>query len=292
MRNIMTTNELAAVAGLLALVLAVILVLQFPVHPQMWLYPLAREAAQAKIKYETRNMASYETAHFIIKFEPAETNMVAMVAEAAEAAYTPVTKEFNYPLKEKTLIVMYNNKAELRKAFGWSGDENAMGVYWGGVIQILSPKVWLRNPHSISEFIRTGPMVHEFTHLVFDHITNGNYPRWFTEGLAQYVEYRVNGYEWLTSKNSLKGNLYTMNELDSDFDNLGNQSLAYRESLAAVRYIADVYGEEKLQAVIHNLAAGKSMQTAIAQALGMDYSAYAKAWQDWARINMKDFGSI
>jgi hypothetical protein len=129
-------------------------------------------------------------------------------------------------------------------------------------------------------------MVHEFTHLVFDHMTRGNYPRWFTEGLAQYVEYKVNHYEWRTSSNSLSNNEYNMTQLDNDFDELPNQSLAYRESLAAVRYIAEVHGEEKLCQVIEALAVGRDIRQAITGAVDMDYTGYEASWKSWAETNM------
>ena len=160
-----------------------------------------------------------------------------------------------------------------------------MGVYWGGVIQILSPRAWLQEADS-EEFIHYGPMVHEFTHLVLDYMTAGNYPRWFTEGLAQYAEYRINHYEWQTVSNSLSGKLYTMAELNGDFDSLPDQSLAYRESLAAVRYIAEVHGETKLQQVIGVLRAGRSMDQAIAEILALDGGAYEVAWRNWAVAHM------
>jgi len=162
-----------------------------------------------------------------------------------------------------------------------------MGVYWGGAIQLLSPRVWLSGGASVEEFIHSGPMVHEYTHLVFDYLTSGNYPRWFTEGLAQYVEYRVNHYEWQTPTNNLDGTLYTMAELEEDFDQLPNQSLAYRQSLAAVRFIAEVYGEDKLNEMIKALKAGQSMESAIKQTLALDSGAFEQAWQQWAVIHMK-----
>ncbi|HWQ62436.1 MAG TPA: hypothetical protein VN521_09010 [Negativicutes bacterium] len=256
-----------------------------PVRPQMLLYPLARQAAQAKINYETRGMAAYETPHFIVKYYPADQSAAAMVAQAAEAAYAPVTAALGYVPGGKTLVVIYHDRSELNKNFGWSGNQSAMGVYWGGVIEVLSPQAWLKDG-TAGEYIRSGPMVHEYTHLVFDHMARGNYPRWFTEGLAQYLEYRVNGYEWRTADNTLTGRLYTQAELDRDFDNLPSQALAYRESLAAVRYIAAVHGESKLRQVIAALAAGRTMEQAVSGSLGMDYGTFSAAWQQWAQTNM------
>jgi hypothetical protein len=276
------------IVGLIGLIFVVMVLFHLPAQPKMWLYPLVRQAAQAKVNYETRNMAVLETAHFSIKYTPVDEGMVKMVADAAETAYVPVTDALGYVPAGKTTIIVYPDKSELRKAFGWSGDQSAMGVYWGGVIQLLSPRVWLKDGDSVAEFIHSGPMVHEYTHLVFDHITSGNYPRWFTEGLAQYLEYRVNQYEWLTPENTLDHKLYTMAELDNSFDDLDNQALSYRESLAAVRYIADVHGEAKLRQVIGALQAGQSMKQAIASVLGMDYTTYETAWQQWAVVTMQN----
>ncbi len=270
---------------LVALAAAVFLVTQPDSRLGMRFYPLIREAAAAKMDYQTRNLAATETPHFTIKYAEQDADTVAIVAQAAEAAYQPVTQGLGYTPEGKTIIIINRSRSELNRNFGWSGDQSAMGVYWGGVIQVLSPHVWLKDTTADS-FIRSGPMVHEFTHLVLDHLTRGNYPRWFTEGLAQYEEYQINGYEWQTANNSLQGQLYPMSQLDKSFDSLPNQALAYRESLAAVRYIAEVHGEDKLRQVISLLTAGRSMADAIATSLGMDYDSFNVAWPRWARANM------
>ncbi|MBC8016784.1 MAG: collagenase [Sporomusaceae bacterium] len=285
MRSI-TIHGTSMLTVIIGLVFIVLLYLNVPLRPQMWIYPLVRQAAQLKVDYETGYMSVYETEHFRIKYTQADADTIDMIAEAAEAAYAPVTHELNYAPQGKTLILVQPNRNELRQAFGWSGNESAMGVYWGGVIQLLSPHAWLNTGATVQDFIKAGPMVHEYTHLVFDHLTNGNYPRWFTEGLAQYVEYRVNDYEWQTATNKLDGKLYTMAELNSDFDNLPNQSLAYRQSLAAVRYIAEVYGEDKLHQIINDLKAGQSIDKAIQKSLGLDSAAFARSWQQWAVTHM------
>ncbi|MDF2633911.1 MAG: hypothetical protein K0R78_785 [Pelosinus sp.] len=277
------TGTLIVVIGLIGILL---LVFMMPSRTRLWLYPLVRQAVQIKVNYETSHMAIYETEHFIVKYTPADADVVSMIGQAAEAAYQPVIETLQYAPPGKTLILIHPNKSELRQAFGWSGNESAMGVYWGGTIQLLSPHVWLNDGATVEKFIHSGPMVHEYTHLVFDYITNGNYPRWFTEGLAQYVEYRVNHYEWITTSNTLDGNMHSMVELDGQFDDLPNQSLAYRESLAAVRYIAEVYGEDKLLGVIMSLKTGNSLEKAISKNLGLDYTAFESAWQQWASMHM------
>jgi len=287
MRNITTNpaNMLIVIGGLF---FAAFLLLTMPSRPQMWVYPLVRQVVQMKVDYQTRQMAVTETEHFRIKYTAVDADTIPMIAEAAEAAYTPVTGELGYAPPGKTLILVQPNKNELRQAFGWSGNESAMGVYWGGVIQLLSPHVWLNSGASVQEFIHSGPLVHEYTHLVFDYITNGNYPRWFTEGLAQYLEYRVNHYEWQTRTNQLDGKLYTMAQLNGDFDNLPDQSLAYRESLAAIRYIDEVHGEGKLQDVINGLKKGQSMEKTVQANLGLNNGTFQQAWQQWAVVNMKN----
>lgn len=281
----MTVVETTVIVSLL---LAALFFAQVPVKPQMWLYPLARQIFQAKMNYETRDMMKYETKHFVVKYTQEDAGVVPMVAEAAEQAYQPVTSILGYTPADKGVLIIYPDKRELNKVFGWSSAESAMGVYYGGVIQVLSPRAWLKDAGSTQEFIQTGPVLHEYTHLVFDYMTSGNYSRWFTEGLAQYMEYRVNNYEWLTKDNKLDGKLYTMAEMDNNFDGLDNKSLAYRQSLAAIRYIADVHGDGKLQGIIHDLTKGVSLEKAISSNLGMSYAEYDQAWRVWATDNMKN----
>lgn len=284
MRSLVLHEKLIVICLLLFVASLVLL----PVRsPRMWLYPLVRDAAQAKMDWQTKAMAVYETDHFIIKYTGQDSDTVKMVADAAEAAYNPVTAALGSAPSAKTLLLVYPDRKEMNKVFGWSGDQSAMGVYWGGVIQLLSPHSWLKAGESTDEFIRSGPMVHEFTHLVFDHMTNGNYTRWFTEGLAQYVEYKVNGYEWLSVTNKKPERFYPQTQLEGDFDNLPDQSLAYRSSLAAIRYISDVHGEAKLQQIIQAMQQGQSCQSAITGSLGMDYTTFEHEWRQWAIDNMK-----
>ncbi|QDR82750.1 peptidase MA family metallohydrolase [Sporomusa termitida] len=288
MRNFMQMIP-GGVSAVVVLVLASMLLSIVPGRPQMWLYPLVRQAMQFKIDYQTRDMPAKETPHFIVKYTEADADMADMVAKAAEAAFEPVTGALNYAPGGKILVLIYPDRQSMKKAYGWAGDASAMGFYWGGVIQVLSPKAWMKNAQSAEEFITTGPIAHEYTHLVLDYMARGNYSRWFTEGLAQYMEYRINGYEWITAGNQLTGQLYTMAELTADFDELPNQALAYRQSLAAVRYIAEVYGDAKLGQVLNYLKAGVKMDKAIEKTLGLDIATFEALVNQWAKGTMKEY---
>lgn len=283
----MSIEHPVLIVGLVLLCYVAIVFAGLPYRPQMWLYPLVRKAAQSKLDFETRTMLVWETEHFRIKYTSADTEYVEMVAEASEEAYKSVAGLLGFSPKDKVIVVIQPTREELRRNFGWTGSESAMGVYWGGSIQLLSPHEWMYGK-TAADFKTNGPMVHEFTHLVLDYMANGNYDRWFTEGLAQYAEYRVNGYEWRQSSNKLDQQLYSMAELEKNFDGLSNQSLAYRESFMAVRYIAEVYGEDKLKEVITSLTKGQSLSRAIEGATGLGFTDFVVRWPVWAVMQDKE----
>lgn len=284
----LAVSETPLVMGLLAVMVFLIIFTQVSVRPRLLLYPLVRQMAVVKLDYEAKMTEQYETEHFIIKYRDADADQVPMVAEAAEAAYQPVSELLGYGRTSKSVIYIYPDRSQMRQAMGWSGDESAMGVYYGGVIQVLAPNAWLKPGETTEFFMHNGPVAHEFTHLLLDYQTNGNYTRWYTEGLAQYAEYKVNGYEWITPNNHLNGPLYSLAEMEKDFDGLPNQALAYREALAAVRYIAAVYGEDRLQEIDRLLSQGQSLPKAISRATGLSYDEYEAAWKRWAVQYMEE----
>lgn len=291
MRKMMTepSTALWLICGMCALFILTMW-LRTPYLPKLWIYPTVRDLTKASVLYRMDNLSVQESKHFIIKYQPQDASSVQMILDAAEAAYEPVTTSLGFTPAGKATIVVIASKEDMQQDFGWSGGQSAVGVYWSGLIEVLSPKAWLYGEDAAAQkrqFVKNGPVTHEFTHLVVDAAARGNYPRWFTEGIAQYQEYRLNGYEWLTSTNRLDQSLYTMQELERNFDGLDNQSLAYRESFAAVRYMYDIYGEENVRAVLHELNRGKSMRTALKSVLKMDYGQFEQAWQQWARIQMQ-----
>ncbi len=225
-------------------------------------------------KLNTAQFQELKTEHFTVKYTQVDSDYAAMVASTAEAAYTSVGKEMGWQAQQETSIVVYPDSQSLAKSFGWDKDEKAMGVYWGGTIRVLSPREWLKQSYDQDEFLREGPMVHEFVHLMVDDKTRGNYNRWWTEGIAQYIEKKITGFEFDTPKGGRPGQIYSFEELEKKFDEL-NQQMAYWESLQAIEFIAYQYGEGQLYMIMDYLAKGYSVSKAIEKTTGIDFNTFA-----------------
>jgi len=223
-----------------------------------------------EVVLKTASFERLETEHFVVKYLPPDREYIGTIINTAEQAYHSVTNKFGSEPDKKTMVIVYPTSSALAQSFGWDKDEKAMGVYWGGTIRLLSPAQWLTG--GIEEkFFTEGPMHHEFTHLMVDEITNGNYNRWWTEGIAQYIEKQLTGFEFSNPfTDGQETHYYKLANLEKNFDNL-EQQIAYWESLQVVEYIVHKYGEEKIFNILENLGKGDNMRIAIEKCLKINY---------------------
>lgn len=237
-----------------------------------------------EINLRTAGFNEIITEHFIIKYTPTDESNIGNIARVSEQSFEEVTNLFGYSPTTKTTIVVYPDTESLAQSFGWDKDEKAMGVYWAGSIRILSPSQWVTGKVE-DEFYKEGPMVHELTHLLVDDLTKGNYSRWWTEGIAQYVEKKITGFEFTNPfKEGDPIEYYDFKVLEKNFDQL-NQQIAYWQSLKVVEYIADNYGEDKLFVILTYLGQGNNMPLAIEKALAVSYDTFVADFYDNLLIN-------
>lgn len=263
-------------------------------QPKAALYNSFREVIKAKSLWETRKWSEVEGEKFIIRFTNSNEGALwaPLVLKNADEVYQSVTSLFNYTPEGKIMLILHPSRESLGDTFGWESNVSAMGVYWAGVIQILSPNEWLKGqPEEVMlTFKEQGPMIHEFTHFVVDYRTNGNYTRWLTEGIAQYAELKLAGFRFEESNSSLEQELYPFTKMDRNFDNLPNQNLAYRQSLAAVYFLVDTHGEESINELLEVLATGVSQEKAFGEVFGYkDMDDYEAKWRAWLKQNIEDW---
>lgn len=263
----------------LTLVLVLIIVLILSRNSQA----LMRFMVGQEVNLTTAGFNQVETEHFQIKYTDLDADYVPMIAESAEEAYTSVGQVFGYEPARKTTIIVYPDSRSMSRSFGWERDSNAMGIYWAGSIRILSPGEWVKGADVQERFVQEGPMVHEFAHLLVDEISRGNYNRWWTEGVAQYVEKGITGFEFddpFAGGRPLR--YYRLEELEKSFDNL-DQGVAYWESLQVAEYISSQYGEEQLFTILEQLGEGRNMPAAVQESLHVDYRSFEEDFYDYLK---------
>lgn len=215
--------------------------------------------------------------------------------------------EFEKPLKNnaKKVLVLYPAvKAELEKTFGWKVDFRptvmimkegeifkrivhgrhvvAIAVPQNNLIVFDSTKV---NTHPFSLEIT---LKHELCHLLLRHyIKEGNLPKWFNEGVSQWVsggiaEIIMGG----DSKNVLKEatlskRIISLRELTWKFP-VAEKSfrLAYEESKSIVEYIIREFGTSGLVRILNHLRQGDEIEGAVQKGLDISLQELEQRWQD------------
>lgn len=287
------TSKWRGVARFLAvtlpLALCVILAWNAWPQPRQAVYALYRDRGRARTLVGLQGYHLQSSEHFDIFYTDSDRNVVDLVLETAEGLYEKVVNDVGYRPDEQVPIILYPGRAELRHAFGWGNGESALGVYWTGTIRLLSPNVWIDEEKPREQrkvFRRLNPIAHELTHYLLDHRTNGNYPRWFTEGLAQRVEHNASGYLWIEPESTLRQPLYPLENLEKRFDQLTNQPLAYRQSYLLVNFMAEQFGEDQLAMLVNALAEGIAFRTAVPQVFGISMDEVYNQWYQWIQENL------
>lgn len=216
-------------------------------------YKITRNIYIEQCKHKTKDYKVLKGKKFNVKYKENLQN-AELVLKTAEDIYEPVTKILNFTPEGVSSIIMYPTMKEFNDNFGWEGEKSPMGVYWMGSIGVLSPDEWIFDENKELIFKTMGPVAHEYTHYLVDYKTNGNYTRWFTEGLAQYVEKKVTGYTLLEPSKEAMQNIYFFSDLDQNFDKQDNIDLAYWQSLIAIEYLVDKEGPEIINKLLDELA--------------------------------------
>ncbi|HHV71789.1 MAG TPA: hypothetical protein GXX38_04155 [Clostridia bacterium] len=219
---------------------------------------------------------------FTVKYKQEDKAVGEIVLRQAEEFYEALLEEYrvsNLPIP--ITIVVYPSSEELSSSFGWPAQERALGAYYAGSIRLLSPRAAYQGARNLEElevlYRAYGPFIHEFTHLIIDYKAHGNYPRWFTEGLAQYEEYRLTNLIW-----SEKGERwYSLGELDGrHFDEIEDQSGVYWQSLQMVKDLMENYfeadGDNGLELFLTELASGKTFEQVFAEQFGLDLEVWTQ----------------
>ena len=232
---------------------------------QVSFYPLIKDYQKNRILESLKDYETIKTKHFTIYFKEDEKNIGVMTGDIMEEHYDEVCSYFDHYPKGNIPIIIYESGKDLINTVKIEGDAFSapLGVYYSGTINLLSPNIWIEKDNLVEEYKKTTPVVHEFTHLIVDEKTKGNYPLWLTEGLALLIEEKVIGFQWNVGIGQTSN--ISMKDLNYNFDNI-ETDIAYRKSYETIAYLNSKYKFDNINLLLDNLGIGSNINTSLKKA--------------------------
>ncbi|MFC1783537.1 tetratricopeptide repeat protein [Planctomycetota bacterium] len=186
------------------------------------------------------HMAKFKTLEsdeFMVRMSETEADVFGdMVLELLAAAKAKLCDKYGLELERPIVTEMFDNQQDFAvRTFGMPGGDGFLGVCFGPVITMNSPKA--ERPANWQ-----ATLWHEFCHVVTLNLTQNKMPRWLSEGISVYEESQKDP-TWGQYMNPefrrmiLEGEMAPLGKLSGAFINpaTGNHLLfAYYESSLAV----------------------------------------------------------
>ncbi|MBN2283719.1 MAG: hypothetical protein JXO48_07495 [Deltaproteobacteria bacterium] len=138
---------------------------------------------------------------------------------------------------------------------------------------------------NLSPFSLPVTLKHEMCHLLLHrHIKEENLPRWFDEGVAQWMsdgisEVIIRNGPAVLGRAGAAGNWIPLRRLHHGFPrNDPALSLAYEESKNVVEYMVEVGGAGSIPEILEYLSAGISIDDAVERVLGLSFDEMENDW--------------
>jgi hypothetical protein len=194
----------------------------------------------------------YESKYFHLEFPKSQVKTAKYLYALSDTLVVNISNFFNYDLKhfkEKPIRIIFSDSKDVSNGFAI---DNNIVIYAESSHYLDS---WT-NDYAWYERVLAHELIHHFMFrlikrgpqsfgLAFQYLTSDMPPRWFSEGLAQFL---VEKWDYFRSEKRLK---------EAFFDNSlsygsmhKNLSISYAAGHAFIRFLADKYGLDKLKNVL------------------------------------------
>lgn len=196
-----------------------------------------------------------------------------------------IGEDFQHWIKHRVIFVLVDedNFNEVQSGPGWAGalNDGRIKVPVGGEY---------KEPKKLKSVL-----AHEFTHSVINDLAHGHpIAFWIHEGLAEYEESKMVRDNPLRAENisvllqALKKNallpLSVLSEADAGEKlNPSEVHLAYKESLAFILYLEEVYHFYSILSMLKELGAGRPLEEAVVQGIGRNLNFLEKDYHAWLK---------
>ena len=239
--------------------------------------------------------------HFVIRFAPGPDATIAQLAgEVLDAAWETVGTDLGLKPADPIRVELLGAPADLAKLSPLTESEiettGTIALSKYNKLMVVSPRA------TIFGYPWMDTLAHEYTHLVVSRLSHDTVPVWLQEGIARFeqtrwrrppeVELSASEQALLTSALK-KGRLISFDEMHPSMAKLPSQeaaALAYAEVYTLVGWMQKKIGFGGIQAALIAQRDGKSARRAVAEALGMTWTAVEKEWHASLKVADKHPG--
>ncbi len=234
-----------------------------------------------KVQYKSFNWTYIQSPNFDVYFYDNQYDLAKFAIAELETAYVEVSRELDYRLKGRIPVFIYNSPNEFQQTNVVS-EILPEGV--GGFTEYFKNRVVV--PYNGSYEDLRHVLHHELTHAVIVDLIYGNVlgsllsrqylfqlPLWFGEGYAEYSS--RGGWDYFADMIVRDA---TIHGYLAPVDYLGGY-LAYKEGQAAIKFLAETYGEEKISDIINKGRRSLSISRAMKASIGLTTTEFDEKFQ-------------
>jgi len=238
-----------------------------------------------KVQYRSFDWKVVRTEHFDVYYYEGSEDL----ADAAQLIIEQANADFEGVLGHKLTtvipVIIYASHNDFEQTnVTFSHIEESVG----GFTELFKNRVVVPFTGSYEDLRHV--LYHELTHVfMFDIVYGGlvesvirraymnPVPLWFTEGLAEYVSQG-----WDPEAEMILRDL-TISERVVPLPYLFGGYLVYKEGQSVLNFIAERYGEEKIEEIVKGVAKTHNLERALRDAIGLSTPELSDEWEMWLR---------
>ncbi len=237
-----------------------------------------------KVQYNDFQWSILKTPHFDVHFNEGYRDLAARTAIILEYGYNKISRDFSHNIKWRIPVILYGSHSDFQQTnVTWSLIPEGVQAF----AEPMRKRIVLHFSGSNTDFTHT--TIHELVHIFQFDIIYGSLlksvfsrnmlfqiPLWFAEGGAEY--YSI-GYD-------LEAEMFMRDA--TVFDYLPDLDLAYgymnyKAGQAAIFYLNEKYGPEKVVEIMNHLRHQRSMELALRSAIGVSTQELSREWKKYMR---------
>jgi hypothetical protein len=230
---------------------------------------------------------SVRTRHFIVYYAGDDRATAVRAGQLAEKWDAILTKKLKFHPSGFTPINLYPNRHSFSLATGVRENDSIVGMAHNRMVSISVDASGV-----FTDIERIIP--HELVHVFVSRRLRAraiDLPLWMHEGLAKYLASDWSGQDAeLLAEVATEGRFYPLSEISSSFpDDPEKRSIAYVQSYAVVKYMADKYTDDCIPDLLTEMADGRPFDKAMRYSIGSEPDEFEQAWRAYV-IEKYNFG--